>query len=55
MSTSFTSLRSLAQQVDVLDSAPTGDDLYEGRIYFSVTDSKLYAYVNGAWRYLTFA
>jgi hypothetical protein len=38
-------------QVDVQTTAPTGDDLYEGRVYFDTSTGRFYAYVNSAWRY----
>jgi len=43
--TNFSELRSQAMQVDVLDSAPTGDDLYEGRTYFDTSTGRLYVYL----------
>jgi len=54
MSTDFTELRSQATQVDAATSAPTGDDLYEGRTYFDTSTGILYAYVNSAWRHINF-
>jgi len=51
MSTKFTELRSQAMQIDVQTSAPTGDDLYEGRTYFDTSTGRLYVYVNSAWKY----
>lgn len=51
MSTTYTELRSEAHQIDVQTTAPTGDDVYEGRVYFDPDTGKLYVYVNSAWRY----
>jgi hypothetical protein len=55
MSTNFTELRSEAIQVDTQTSAPTGDDVYEGRIYFDTATQRLYVYVNSTWRYVQLA
>lgn len=54
MSTNFDELRSQATQVDVATSAPTGEDLYEGRTYFDTSTGRLYVYMNSAWRYAQF-
>jgi len=54
MATDFTELRSQATQVDVATSAPTGEDLYEGRTYFDTSAGRLYVYLNSTWRYVAF-
>ena len=51
MSTNFTELRSQSIQVDTQTTAPTGDELYEGRTYFDTSTGRLYVYVNSAWKY----
>lgn len=51
MSTSFTELRSQSTQVDTATSAPTGEDVYEGRTYFDTSTGRLYVYVNSVWKY----
>jgi len=52
MSTTFDELRSNAMQVDVQTTAPTGADLYEGRVYFNASTGKLYVYINSSWKYI---
>jgi len=50
--TSFSELRSQAMQVDVLSSAPTGTELYTGRVYFDTSTGKFYVYDGSRWIYI---
>ena len=46
MSSTFDELRSQAMQIDTQTSAPSGDELYEGRTYFDTSTGRLYVYIN---------
>jgi hypothetical protein len=50
--TNFTEIRGQSMQVDYLSTTnrPTGDDCYEGRIYFDTTLGEVCVYVGSAWR-----
>ena len=51
MSSTFDELRSQAMQIDTQTSAPSGDELYEGRTYFDTSTGRLYVYINSTWKY----